>query len=138
MLQLTDNDSVTLAGLRLLVVDNNSDMRDLLIFMFEEAGAETTAVATADEALEVLEWLKPDVFTSEIRLPNEDGYSLLSKIRKLEKKQGRQIVAIAVTADAREEDRVRALASGFDWYLPKPVDLDELVIVVKYLTKRDR
>ena len=138
MLQLMGNESLTLAGLRLLVVDNNSDMRELLIFTFEKVGAEITAAATANEALEVLKWLKPNVFTSEIRLPNEDGYSLLSKIRELEKERGRQIVAIAVTADAREEDRARALASGFDWYLPKPVDLDELVTVVKYLVERDR
>ncbi len=102
MLQLMGNKSLVLAGLRLLVVDNAPDTRELLIFVFEEAGAETIAAAAVTEVLEALKWLKPDILTSEIRLPNEDGYSLVSKIRKLETERGRQILAIAVTANAKE------------------------------------
>ena len=83
-----------------------------------------------------LEQHKPDVLISDLGMPDEDGYSLISKIRALPSERGGQIPAAALTAYARAEDRMRVLRSGFQFHLPKPVDSAELVTVVASLAGR--
>jgi two-component system OmpR family response regulator len=86
------------------------------------------------EALEILKQVKPDLLISEIRLPKEDGYSLMHKVKALESAQQVQIPAIALTVYAREDDRAHALSVGFEEHLPKPFDIDELIETVACLT----
>ncbi len=128
------NSSCPLNGLRVLVVDSNLDSRDLLTMVFEPYGVETIAATSAGEALEILKQVRPDLLISEIRLRKEDGYSLISKVKALEIAQQVQIPAIALTVYARESDRARALSVGFDRYLSKPFDINELLEIVTCLT----
>ncbi|MEH2209342.1 response regulator [Nostoc sp.] len=127
------NQSISCQGLRLLVVDDDADTRILLTFLFELEGAEVIAVASADEALKRMSSFKPDILISDICLPNEDGCSLLLKVKNLEAKRGRKIPAIALTASTFEDDRKRALLAGYDIYQRKPIDLDELTSMVASL-----
>jgi CheY-like chemotaxis protein len=125
-----------LNGLRVLVVDDEVDARDLLTTVLGQYGVEVTAVATANEVLEALPRLKPNVLVSDIGMPGQDGYALIRKIRALGAEQGGEIPAVALTAYARAEDRIRAIASGFQLHMPKPVNPEELVAVVANLAGR--
>jgi PAS domain S-box-containing protein len=122
-----------LSGLRVLVVDDEADTRELLITILEQYGAEVTASASASEALEALQRFKPNVLVSDIGMPEVDGYTLIRKIRTLDADQGGQIPAVALTAYARAEERNQALLAGFQLHVPKPVDPAELAIVVANL-----
>ena len=126
--------SLPLKGLQVLVVDSDPDSRYLLTLLFEEYGVETIAATSALEALEILKQIKPDLLISEIRLPNEDGYSLMRKVRASEKGRQVEIPAIALTVYAREDDRAHALSVGFGKHLSKPFDIDELIETVACLT----
>jgi CheY-like chemotaxis protein len=119
-----------LKGSQLLVVDSNHDTRELFTFAFEVNGATVTAVASAEEAIVAIDSLKPDVIISEIRLDDEDGYSLIRKVRGLKSKQSSSIPAIAVTTLASNLDRIEALAAGFQRCFTKPVDLDNLIAAI--------
>lgn len=130
------NQRLSFNGLRLLVVDDEPDSRELLTFIFQENGAEMIEAASAREALEALERFKPDILISDINLPDEDGYSLMLKVRNLDAERGGQIPAIALTGYAEQEDRTRALSAGFHKHLSKPIDLDELATVVATLVGR--
>lgn len=129
------NESMSFKGLRLLIVDDDADTRTLLTFLFELEGAELITAASADDALEIISLFKPDILISDLYLPDEDGCSLLLKVRNLEAKRGRKIPAIALTASALDEDRNRALLAGYNIYRCKPIDLDELVSAVASLAK---
>ncbi|MEH2232594.1 MAG: response regulator [Nostoc sp.] len=122
--------STPLAGLRVLVVDDEADTRNFLSFMFEEYGAFSTAVASVDEALAVLEQAKPDILISDIGMSGQDGYTLIRKLRSLEPEKGGRIPAIALTAYTREEDRLKALSAGFQQHLSKPIDPNKLIAAV--------
>lgn len=122
--------STPLAGLRVLVVDDETDTRNFLSFMFEEYGAFATAVGSVDEALAVLEQAKPDILISDIGMSEQDGYTLIRKLRSLEPEKGGHIPAIALTAYTREEDRLKALSAGFQQHLSKPIDPTKLITVV--------
>ncbi|HEY9675529.1 MAG TPA: response regulator [Waterburya sp.] len=126
--------SLPLNGLQVLVVDNDPDSRYLLTLIFEEYGVETISVKSTGEALEILKQAKPDLLISEICLPNEDGYSLMHKVKALETQGQVQIPAIALTVHTRESDRTHALSAGFEAHLPKPFDIDELIETVATLT----
>ncbi|AVH71341.1 hybrid sensor histidine kinase/response regulator [Nostoc sp. 'Lobaria pulmonaria (5183) cyanobiont'] len=119
-----------LAGLRVLVVDDEADTRNFLSFMFEEYGAFASAVASVDEALVVLEQAKPDILISDIGMSEQDGYTLIRKLRSLEPEKGGRIPAIALTAYTREEDRLKALSEGFQQHLSKPIDPNKLIAAV--------
>ena len=125
-----------LDGLRVLVVDDEADARELLTTILRQYGVEVTAVASANEALETLPQLKPNVLVSDIGMPEEDGYTLMRRVRALDAEQGGQIPAVALTAYARAEDRIQALAAGFQLHIPKPVNPEELAAVVANLTGR--
>jgi PAS domain S-box-containing protein len=126
----------TLNGVRVLIVDDEVDSRELLVAALEECEAQVFAVASASEALKAVSQFQPDVLVSDIGMPLEDGYSLICKVRQLSAEQGGEIPAIALTAYARAEDRMKAIASGFQMHIPKPVEPAELVTVVASLAKR--
>ncbi|MEI2578810.1 response regulator [Scytonema sp. PRP1] len=130
------NHSLPLNGLRVLVVDSDLDSRVLLTMVFEEYGVETIAATSAFEALEIVKQVKPDLLISEISLPNEDGYSLMRKVKALENARQVEIPAMALTTYDGEDDRAHALSVGFEKHLPKPFDIDELIITVACLTKQ--
>lgn len=118
-----------LAGLRVLAVDDEPDARELTAVVLRQYGAEVLSAASADEALEVLGRDRPDVLVIDIAMPGVDGYSLLRTIRE-QGGDAAQIPAIALTAYARDEDRRRALATGFALHLTKPVEEAVLVRAV--------
>lgn len=125
-----------LAGVRVLVVEDEDDTRELLVTALEQCGAEVVSAATAAAALEHLDRRPPDVLVSDLAMPDEDGYSLIRKIRARESERGGTVPAAALTAYARTEDRVRALASGFQRHLPKPIDPSDLIAAVATLAGR--
>lgn len=126
----------SLQGLKVLVVDDEADTRELIREVLKECGSEVITSHSVADALMALEQYKPDVLISDLGMPDEDGYALISKIRALPKERGGEIPAAALTAYARAEDRMRVLRSGFQFHLPKPVDSAELVTVVASLAGR--
>lgn len=131
-------DDASLNGLRVLLVDDDSDSRAVIAEMLLQFGAEVLAVGSVPEALQALELWDPDVLLSDIEMPNEDGYSLLQKVRGMHSRDGGLIPAAALTAYGRPQDRVRAIKAGYQMYLPKPVDSHELAAVVASLVKTSR
>ncbi|HVG21246.1 MAG TPA: PAS domain S-box protein, partial [Blastocatellia bacterium] len=123
-------DAPSLDGLRVLVVDDEPDTRDMLKLMIEQFGAEVKVTASSAEALDELERWKPNILVSDIEMPGEDGYSLIRKIRSLGPERGGAIAAVALTAYARAEDRMRSLAAGYQMHLAKPAEPVELAIVI--------
>ena len=119
-----DAGPVTLKGVSVLVVDDNDDGREMLSTVLREYGAKVKSVATSREAFELLQdsRFKPDVLISDIGMPDTDGYEFIRRLRTSPDKTTRQIPAIAVTAYANPEDRIRAVVAGFQAHLPKPVD----------------
>jgi CheY-like chemotaxis protein len=99
--------------------------------------ANVTAVSSAGEAIEAIREKRPDVLVSDIAMPGEDGYGLIEKVRSLDNEDAQNIPAVAITAYAKDEDRARALSSGFQIYVAKPIELAELVSVVARAARRD-
>jgi signal transduction histidine kinase/ActR/RegA family two-component response regulator len=128
--------SQRLDGLRILVVDDHADGRTLTTLFLAQAGAGVEAVASAREALQVLEAQRPDVLVSDIGLPDEDGYSLIRLIRQREAEHGGLLPAIALTGYARADDRARALAAGFQAHVAKPLEPAELIAAIADVTGR--
>ncbi len=124
----------TLAGLSVLVVDDEADARDLIGVILRRRGAAVVAVASVAEALEAIDDLRPDVIVSDISMPGSDGYQLIREIRARE--GAADIPAVALTAYARSQDRERALAAGFQLHLAKPVEPDDLIVAVAELAGR--
>ncbi len=125
-----------LTGLRVLVVDDETDARDFYTAVLEAYGAQVTTVASVKEALEALERQCPDVLISDIGMPGEDGYMLLRQVRAREARRGGHLPALALTAYARGEDCKKALDAGFQKHMSKPVNPDDLVMVVGNLVMR--
>jgi CheY-like chemotaxis protein len=129
--------TVDLSGLRLLVVDDEPDARELLACMLEMHGAQVQVAGTAPEALEAVRTSAPHLLVSDVGMPGEDGYMLIQAIRTLPA-PSQNIPAIALTAFARNEDRARALAAGFDLHMIKPVEPGALVTAVARLAATGR
>lgn len=129
-------DSPDLAGIRVLLVDDNADARAFMAFLLEEYGASVTAVASAYEALEALVSPNLDILLSDIGMPEMDGYQLIQRIRALPSEAGGQVPAIALTAYAGEIDHQRALAAGFQHHIAKPVEPSELIAAIASLMLR--
>ncbi len=137
---LTQNSCVpalpdSLDGLQVLIVDDEADAREFITAVLSSHGIGVTAVATAAAALEALQRFRPDVLVSDIRMPDENGYSLIRKIRELEAEKGWHIPAAALTAYLAE-DREKALAAGFESHLHKLAQPTELVEMVARLAGR--
>jgi PAS domain S-box-containing protein len=124
-----------LEGIRVLVVDDDVDSREFLVFVLAEYGAQVRAANSAAEGVEAAIEFLPDILVSDIGMPEQDGYELLNRLRRTEASGGKKFRAIALTAYARDEDRDRALAAGFDRHLPKPIEPDALVEVVAKLSR---
>lgn len=122
--------SCNLQGIQALVVDDDPDSLEIMVYVLKQAGANVRVCSSANEALTALTQTQPDILISDIAMPEEDGYTLMRQIRALPPEQGGQIPAIALTAYAREEDRQQALQVGYQQHITKPIDIDELVKVV--------
>jgi PAS domain S-box-containing protein len=131
---LAAKSSGELAGVRALVVDDEDDARELLKSALENYGADVIAVNSAAEAYALITETppseRPDVMVADIGMPDEDGYSLIRRLREWEEANGAYTPAVALTAYGRVEDRVSALKAGFQIHVAKPVDPDELAIVI--------
>ena len=128
--------AASLEGLRALVVDDEADTCEMVGVMLRERGAEVSTVTTAAEALAELERSRPHLLISDIGMPGVDGYELMRRVRRLPPAAGGKIPAIALTAYARAEDRLRALRAGYQMHVPKPVEAAELIAVVASLAGR--
>ena len=125
-----------LSGIHVLAIDDEEDALNLLRVVLETAGAEVTTVSSPLTALERIVEVKPDVMVVDLGMPEMDGFELITRIRKLPDKAVRRTPAAALTAFARSEDRSKALRSGFEMHLAKPVDPGELVASVATLARR--
>jgi CheY-like chemotaxis protein len=124
-----------LEGFRILAVDDNPDINDLVREILAEAGASVDTAESAPEAFMVFRRSRPHVILSDIAMPLEDGYALLRRVRELLPDQGGEVPAIALTAHARAEDRHQAFEAGFTRHLSKPVHPNELVAATLELLK---
>jgi PAS domain S-box-containing protein len=122
-----------LQGVSILVVEDDDDTRGMLVSSLSRCGAEIREAATAAEGFALFTRSRPDVLISDIAMPDEDGYSLLRRIRALRPEQGGKVPAAALTAYSTSEDRTKALRAGFQIFLPKPVNPAELITVVRTL-----
>jgi hypothetical protein len=125
-----------LAGIQVLIVEDDDDARALVAKVLEGRGALVEAASSAREALDVLAKERIDVLLSDIEMPGTDGYQLIRELRLRPPQQGGSVPAAALTAYARTEDRLRALRAGFQMHLPKPVQPAELITVVASLATR--
>jgi signal transduction histidine kinase/ActR/RegA family two-component response regulator len=127
-----------LARVRVLLVDDDADARDLLGIVLQEHGAEVSGAASADQAVEAFRRSGPDVVVSDIGLPDADGYELIRRLRALDVMAARSAVAVALTGWARSEDRDAAMEAGFQSHVVKPVDPEELVALLARLIAERR
>lgn len=125
-----------LDGMRVLVVDDEADTLELIRVLLGQCGAEVTATQSVAEALGLLERFAPDVIISDIGMPGEDGFDFIRRVRELPPERGGQTPAVALTAYARAEDRQRALRSGFQMHVAKPVELAELLAIVSSIVQK--
>jgi signal transduction histidine kinase/ActR/RegA family two-component response regulator len=115
---------------KVLLVDDDQDTLNMISAMLTDYGAIVQTAASSADALEALRWYKPDVIVSDLAMPYEDGYSLIRKLRALGTESGKQTPAVALTAYVRVEDRARALSAGFNMFVPKPIEPDELITAI--------
>jgi CheY-like chemotaxis protein len=127
----------SLDGLRVLLVDDEPEAREIISTVIGRTGAEVKTCISVSEALtKMAEW-RPDVILSDIAMPDEDGYSFIGKVRSLPREKGGETPAAALTAYAREEDRVQALAAGYQMHIAKPIGASQLVTMVAKLAGRE-
>ena len=125
----------SLDQVKILLVDDDPDTLQILSVVLGESRAVVQTAASVAEALEILEWYQPHVLVSDLAMPDEDGYSLIGKLRALEIKTGSQTPALALTSYVRVEDRARALSAGFNMFVPKPVQPEELITAIANLAE---
>jgi len=130
---LASSPVVSLSGTKILILEDEADARDLLARVLEEYGATVIKQPSARHAVELLLSERPDIIISDIGMPEEDGYSFIRRVRGLDDDVARTTPAIALTAYARSEDRVKAFLAGFQMHLAKPLETAELVTVVSNL-----
>ncbi|MDX2097681.1 MAG: PAS domain-containing protein [Leptolyngbyaceae cyanobacterium bins.59] len=130
--------SFDLSGITVLIVDDEQDTREFLQTVLEQYGAKVSSAASTIEAWELLQTHQPDVLLSDIGMPQEDGFTLIRHIRSLPPDQGGQIPAAALTAYAREGDRLQVLAAGFHVHLPKPIEPIQLLTVIMRLLENNK
>ncbi|HEV7501873.1 MAG TPA: response regulator, partial [Vicinamibacteria bacterium] len=128
--------AASLEGVRILVVDDQRDARDLLTAVLERCGAAVTSASSARGGLDSLQADPPDVLIADIEMPEESGYDLLRKVRALPADRGGRTPAVALTAYATAHDRVQALRAGFQTHVTKPVQPAELAEVVASLVQK--
>jgi CheY-like chemotaxis protein len=126
-------DPPSVAGIRVILVDDEPDVRGAIAGLLERAGAEVLALESGASIDVAIGEFNPDVLVLDISMPGEDGYALIRRIRRLLKTDGRFIPAISLTAHARDEDRRHAIDLGFQEHLAKPVNVAELLTTVRRL-----
>lgn len=127
----------SLDGLRVLLVDDEPEAREIISTVIGRTGAEVKSCISASDALmKMAEW-RPDVILSDIAMPEEDGYSFIGKVRSLPRDKGGETPAAALSAYARDEDRMQALAAGYQMHIAKPIGASQLVTMVAKLAGRD-
>jgi CheY-like chemotaxis protein len=129
----TANHSLPLAGRHILVVEDDSDTREMLKFVLEQNGAAVVATDSVPPAVELIQKVHPDAVIADIGLPEYNGYALIARIRELDKKEQLQTKCVAITAYATPTDRDITLKSGYDAYIAKPFEPEELVKTVAQL-----
>ncbi len=127
-----------LAGIHVLVIDDEPDARALIKVVLERNGAKVTTASTAQSGLEALQRDRPHVILSDIGMPGMDGFAFIAELRRLPAQQGGSTPAVALTAFARGEDRRRALDAGFQMHVPKPIESPELLAVVAGMARLGR
>ena len=132
------SEPVSLEGVKILVVDDDPDARDLMAVIFGQMAAETREAGSAAEALRVIPTFRPTVIVSDVGMPGEDGFELVARVRDLAPEQGGRTPTVALTAFAGPNDALRAIGAGFDAYLAKPVDVSDLVHLVAKLASPPR
>ena len=130
------SDRPNLAGIKILAIEDGADARELLRVVLEGFGADVATASSAREGLEVMAGWRPDVIVSDIGMPGEDGYSFIEQVRKLKASEGGNTPAIALTGFVRVEDRMRALEAGYQMFVPKPVQANELGKTIATLVGR--
>ncbi|MBR8836214.1 MAG: response regulator [Stigonema ocellatum SAG 48.90 = DSM 106950] len=125
----------SLAGIRILIVEDEADTRDFLVFLLQEYGAKVTATTSAVEALATISECQPDLLLSDLGMPGVDGYNLIQQLRAMPEEQGGNIPAIALTAYAAETTQKRVLAAGFQRHIAKPVEPMELISAIVEVIK---
>jgi CheY-like chemotaxis protein len=125
----------SLDGVRILLVEDDDDIRALLRIALEQRGAVLTAVEGARAAVAALEMETPDIVISDISMPGDDGHALMRKVRALPLTRGGKVPAIALTALDSREARVASRDAGFHYHLTKPVDAEKLVEIVAGLVR---
>ena len=123
--------SNSLQDIKVLVVDDNDDSRNLICFALEAEGAKVNTARSATEALSQIEQFQPNILISDIGMPQVDGYELIQKIRQLPLEAGEKFKAIAISGYASDQDRQKSLTAGFDRHLNKPLDLDLLIEIIQ-------
>jgi signal transduction histidine kinase/ActR/RegA family two-component response regulator len=123
----------SLDGIKVMLVDDDADTLQVVRAMLDGSKAVVQTAASVSEAMEMLVWYNPHVLVSDLAMPEEDGYSLIRKVRALDANKGYQIPAIAITSYVRVEDRARALAAGFNMFVPKPLQPEELITAIANL-----
>ncbi|MEL6321200.1 MAG: response regulator [Cyanobacteria bacterium J06626_14] len=124
-----------LLNVKALIVDDETDSRELLMIVLEQQGAEVESAESTQTALNLLERFQPDVIISDIGMPRRDGYDFLRTVRSLPDQRLCNVPAIALTAYAREEDRQQAIAAGYQKHVAKPFDIAEIVSIVHQLVR---
>jgi CheY-like chemotaxis protein len=128
----------SLSGLRILIVEDDTDARELVSFVLSEAGAVVECAASVPEGFDTLRRFNPELLVSDIAMPGEDGYSLMRRVRALCAAEGGTVPAIALSAFTGPEDQIRALEAGFSLHIGKPVLPDALVDAVHTLVVSKR
>ena len=127
----------SLDGLRVLLVDDELETREIISTVVERTGAEVKSCTSAREALSEVSIWRPDVILSDIAMPDEDGYSFINRVRSLPQNEGGNTPAAALTAYARDEDRRQALAAGYQMHIAKPIGAGQLVMMIAKLAGRE-
>jgi PAS domain S-box-containing protein len=130
------SESIRLGGIRVLVVEDEADTRDLLTHLLQERGAQVLAVDRGSKALDVIQSCRPDALIGDIGMPEMDGYEMIRRIRQFPPEAGGDTPAIALTAFSRPEDRTQALLAGYQYHLAKPIEWPELFATLAVVTRR--
>lgn len=134
----TEDIPKSIAGLRVLVVDDVTDCRDLVELYLMQIDAEVRAVASAKDAMESIEKFRPELIITDVYMPEKDGFWLIEQLNKLNTRSQTKIPAIALTAAAEEKDRERLIIAGYDGYLAKPFIFENLTELIVKLTAKSK
>ena len=124
-----------LSGLRLLILDDDRNTRDMLSELLQLYGAQVRTAASVADGLKILQSWRPGLIVSDLGMPDADGFDFIRELRELSPERGGETLAIALTGYGRPEDRARALSAGYQMFVAKPVDLEELINVIERLSQ---